>query len=80
MGGLAFWERKPEPRPSVVGDGASAEALNAMMAARMDVLRATFKARAAFLRAQASVTDSGSLRSELETRAEEVDFLLGQVQ
>ena len=82
MGSLAFWERKPDPRASESVDlhTASTEALNAMMAARMEVLRATLKVRACSLRAQATMTDSVQLREELIARADEVDFILGQVQ
>ena len=75
---LPFWEQRPErvSTPSPAAD--PVEQANAIVDARMNVLRATLKARAVVLRAQASATDSTALRTELLARADEDDFICGQ--
>lgn len=81
---LPFWgtsagEPPPDgPRPEGT-HAALGDAVNAMIEARISVLRATLGARAKYLRAQATATDSISLRTTLNDRADEAEYLLGQI-
>ena len=64
-----------QPAPVDVGD-----AVTQMLRAQSSTLRERFRGRAAYLRAQASLTDSIALKQELLVRAEENDWHIGQME
>jgi hypothetical protein len=77
--GISLWEKKPDPPPQRRDEEALGKAVHALVEARMNMLRAMLKARAAFLRAQAVATDSQLARDEIDARAAEDDYILAQI-
>ena len=75
---LFGWKR-PDPPPQAPDDTTLGDAVEAMLQAKMDILRATLKAREAFLRAMASQTDSKAVKADCSSRADEVAFILGSL-
>ena len=70
---------KPEARVAGATDPDFLAAVERMMADRMAVLKVTLQARSSYLRAQAMAADSINERGILNARADEIDFILGQV-
>lgn len=69
---------KPDPPPTARDDGALGAAVQEMVSAKMAMLHATLRARCAFLKATAAASDSKVVKDDLNSRAAEIDFLLGQ--
>jgi hypothetical protein len=79
--GLPLWGwKKPDVAPPPRQDGDLDAAVATMVAARMDIIRATLRARAGFLRGQAAIADSRHEQTAYTVRAEEAEFLLGIIE
>lgn len=76
---LSNWFRRPERRAVVNDDEALGSAVHEIVEARMTMLRATLQGRAAMLKAQSISTDSASLKTELDARVRELEFVIGQM-
>ena len=63
----------PLPKDNAALDAAVA----GLIESRMDILKATLRARAAFLRGQAALSDSKEGTAIYGCKADEVEFLLG---
>lgn len=76
-----LWRGPKEAEPPI--DDTSKEklgsAVQAMVDAKLGVLRATLLGRAGYLRAQAELCDSAALKSELGFRAAEIDYILSEM-
>ena len=80
---LPFWGTKKDGEPTsappqAIPSAEIGDAVSEMMEARLSVFRATLAMRSKYLRAQATATDSISLKRTLEDRADEAEYLLGQ--